>query len=179
MTTPESPQGGPIRFAHVCLMVKDIEVAIQDYRDILGVVAPEQIIEPVVFYDDFGMGEERLAFATFVSPNDGVEIQLMQPKKPGTPLYERLQKRGEHVHHLCFTSERVRDTVDILRHAGIDIVPNGFSQDPQMAWQEWTFIHPSKSHGVLIELANHYRSVDGKWAPATSSDATTADTTQP
>lgn len=154
-----------IRFAHVCLMVRDIQVAMDDYRQILQVVAPDQLIEPTVFYDDFGMGDERLAFATFVSPGDGCEIQLMQPKTPGTPLYERLQRRGEHVHHLCFTAPQVRDTVEALAHLGVGIVPQGYSSDPQMPWQEWTFVDPRRSHGVLIELANHYRSVDGRWEP--------------
>lgn len=158
------PDPASVRFAHVCLMVKDIQVAIQDYRDILGVLAPELLEEELVYYDDFGMGDERLAFATFPSPANGVEIQLMQPKTPGTPLYERLQRRGELVHHLCFTSKRIRSEVEVLEHLGIGMVPQGFSMDPQMPWQEWTFIHPSKSHGVLIELANHYRSVDGTWA---------------
>lgn len=151
------------RFAHVCLIVHDIHKAMEDYGRILSVVDPEQVREPTVFYDDFGVGEERLAFATFVS--EGCEIQLMQPKAPGTPLYERLQRKGEHVHHICFTSQRVEDVVDDLAEAGVGIVPQGISNDPQLDWQRWTFVDPSLSHGVLIELANNYRGVDRRWVP--------------
>lgn len=159
-----SPVYPPVRFAHVNLCVFDIQQAMSDYRALLTVLDPSMLAEPIVYYDDFGMGEERLAFATFPSPANGVEIQLMQPKMPGTPLYERLQRKGEHVHHLCFTAPDVRDIVAQLEHVGVGIVPQGYSQDPQMDWQEWTFADPKRSHGVLIELANHYVSVDGKWA---------------
>lgn len=154
-----------VRFAHVCLAVTDIHQAMEDYREILSVVGPQLLIEPTVYYEDFGVGDERLSFATFPDPQGGVEIQFLMPKTPGTPLYERVKKHGEHVHHLCFTAPRVRTMVEELQHLGIGIVPQGFSHDPQMPWQEWTFIHPKKTHGVLIELANHYESVDTKWVP--------------
>lgn len=154
------------RFAHVCLIVEDIHAAMDDYRRILSVVDPGQTVEPTVFYDDFGADDERLSFATFVSPM--CEIQLMQPKTPGTPLYDRLMAQGEHVHHICFTSPRVEDVVADLSEQGIGIVPQGISDDPQMDWQRWTFVHPRHSHGVLIELANNYDSVESKWAPSAS-----------
>jgi methylmalonyl-CoA/ethylmalonyl-CoA epimerase len=152
------------RFAHVCLIVHDIEKSIEDYRSILAAVDPKQLEEPIVYYADFGVGEERLAFATF--PSTGCEIQLMQPKTPGTPLYERLQKRGEHVHHICFTATRVEDLVAKLAHEGVGIVPQGVVTDPQLEFQRWTFVDPKRSHGVLIELANHYKSVDSRWEQA-------------
>jgi methylmalonyl-CoA/ethylmalonyl-CoA epimerase len=154
-----------VRFAHVCLAVRDIHEAMADYRDILSAVSPQHLIEPTVYYEDFGAGDERLSFATFPDPAGGVEIQFLQAKTPGTPLYERVAKHGEHVHHLCFTAPQVRTMVEELNHLGIGIVPQGYSMDPQMPWQEWTFVHPKKSHGVLIELANHYRSIDTKWHP--------------
>jgi methylmalonyl-CoA/ethylmalonyl-CoA epimerase len=150
------------RFAHVCLLVSDIEKAIENYRSILGVVDPQQVEQQIVYYEDFGVGEERLAFATFPSAG-GCEIQFMEPKTPGTPLYERLQSRGEHVHHICFTSPEVEQVVGQLEENGIDVVPQGVVKDPNMDWQRWTFIHPKYSHGVLIELANEYKSVGGQW----------------
>ncbi|MCB1464418.1 MAG: VOC family protein [Nitratireductor sp.] len=151
-------------FAHVCLLVKDIHAAIDHYSKILGVLDPQQTVEPLVYYEDFGVGEERLAYATFPSP--GCEIQLMQPKTPGTALYRRLEKLGEHVHHICFTSPNVHEMVEKLAENDIGIVKEGVSTDPQMPWQHWTFVDPRMSHGVLIEIANDYDSVEGKWGPA-------------
>jgi methylmalonyl-CoA/ethylmalonyl-CoA epimerase len=151
------------RFAHICLCVRDIHVAMDDYRRILSVCDPSQIVEPTVFYEDFGMGDERLSFATFVSPSNGCEIQLMEPKTPGTALWRRLEKLGEHVHHICFTAEDVNATVEDLAQTGIGIVEEGISNDPKVPWQHWSFIDPKLTHGVLVEIANNYKSVKGKW----------------
>src|SRR6478752_7320198 len=151
------------RFAHVCLLVKDIDKAIEDYRAILNVVDPQQVEKQIVYYDDFGVDDERLAFATFPSPSLGCEIQFMVPRTPGTPLYERLQKVGEHVHHICFTSPSVENVVEDLQNNGVDIVDQGIVTDPQIPFQRWTFVHPKHSHGVLVELANNYDSVNGNW----------------
>ena len=149
------------KFAHICLIVRDIRQAMEHYRKILAAVDPQQLVEPTVFYEDFGMGEERLSFATFVS--SGCEIQLMQPLTPGTPLYRRLEKLGEHVHHICFTAPDVNETVKRLAENGVGIVEEGISHDPQVPWQFWSFVDPAVTHGVLIEIANNYDSVNGKW----------------
>lgn len=151
-------------FAHVCMIVKDIHAAMDHYRKILSVLDPQQLVEPTVFYEDFGVGDERLSYATFPSP--GCEIQLMQPLTPGTTLYRRLEKLGEHVHHICFTSPDVHTTVEQLAQEGIKIVKEGISNDPQMPWQFWSFVDPKVTHGVLIEIANDYRSIGGKWHSA-------------
>jgi methylmalonyl-CoA/ethylmalonyl-CoA epimerase len=161
----------PKRFAHVCLIVEDIQKAIADYTKILGVVDPKQVQEKIVYYDDFGIEGERLAFATFVSTGVNCEIQLMEPKTPGSPLFERLKKHGEHVHHLCFTSPVVDEVVEDLDAAGVGIVRQGISNDPNLPWQRWTFVDPAMSHGVLIELANTYESVEGQWEPAMEGSA--------
>jgi methylmalonyl-CoA/ethylmalonyl-CoA epimerase len=152
------------KFAHVCLIVEDIHKAIEDYDKILSVVDPQQVVDSIVYYEDFGVDNERLAFATF--PSAGCEIQLMQPLTEGTALYKRLKAKGEHVHHICFTSPDVADIVDGLADEGIGITSQGIVSDPQLDWQQWTFVDPENSHGVLIELANNYKSVDSKWEAA-------------
>jgi hypothetical protein len=48
------------RFAPVCLLVHDIDNAIEDYRNILSVVDPQQVEKQIVCYDDLCGGDERL-----------------------------------------------------------------------------------------------------------------------
>jgi methylmalonyl-CoA/ethylmalonyl-CoA epimerase len=146
------------------MLVRDIHQAIENYRRILSVVDPAQVEQQIVYYDDFGVGEERLAFATFPSASGGCEVQFMQPKTPGTTLYRRLEKLGEHVHHIAFTAPDVHDVVRELNEQGVAIVEEGISHDPQIPWQYWSFVDPEITHGVLVELANNYDSVEGKWA---------------
>src|SRR3954451_3172998 len=86
-------------FAHVCLLVKDLDQAIDDWSKILRALDPGQLEQRIVRYEDFEGGEDQMRWATFVSDH-GAEIQLMQPA-PDTPLGRRLERRGEPVHHIC------------------------------------------------------------------------------
>jgi methylmalonyl-CoA/ethylmalonyl-CoA epimerase len=92
-------------FAHVALLVEDLDRALNDWVKILDVLDPEQLEEPIVRYDGFEGGEDNMRWATFVAAR-GCEIQLIEPA-PGTPLARRLAKHGEGVHHLCFTTDDV------------------------------------------------------------------------
>ena len=90
-------------FAHVCLLVNDLDKAVEDWTKILGALDPQQLERQIVRYDDFDGGGDAVRWATFVADH-GAEIQLMEPG-PETHLGKRLAKHGEHVHHICFTTD--------------------------------------------------------------------------
>jgi methylmalonyl-CoA/ethylmalonyl-CoA epimerase len=150
---------GPL--AHICLLVNDLDQAIADWTRILGVLDPSQLEEPLVRYDDFEGGEDEMRWATFVA-RGGAEIQLVEPA-PDTPLGRRLAKRGEHVHHICFTTADVSAAARRLAAEGLDVDAANTYSDPGMPWQEWTWLRPTSAHGVLVEIARPYRAHDGKW----------------
>jgi methylmalonyl-CoA/ethylmalonyl-CoA epimerase len=153
---------GPM--AHVCLIVQDLDQAVADWREILGVLDPAQLEEPIVRYDDFTGGEDEMRWVTFVA-NHSSEIQLVEPAAE-TPLGRRLAKHGEHVHHICFTTDDVSGSARKLADAGLDVDVDNTYRDPDVPWQEWTWVLPKSAHGVLVEIARPYRAVDGKWASA-------------
>lgn len=153
---------GPL--AHICLLVKDLDQAIEDWTKILGVLDPGQLEKRLVRYEHFEGGEDRMRWATFVSDH-GAEIQLMEPA-PNTPLGRRLEKHGEHVHHVCLTTTDVNGSLDTLRRKGIETT-GSVSSDPTMPWQEWGWVSAKSAHGVLVEVAKPYATRnDGKWYPA-------------
>jgi methylmalonyl-CoA/ethylmalonyl-CoA epimerase len=153
---------GPI--AHVCLLVRDLDKAIDDWTKILGVLDPEQLKKRLVRYDDFDGGGDRVSWACFVSDH-GLEIQLMQPD-PNSHLGKRLEKKGEHVHHICITTPDLEGSLDKLEKRGIEITGK-ISQDPNMSWQRWGWVSAASAHGVLLEVAAPYETRnDGKWHPA-------------
>lgn len=152
---------GPL--SHICLLVHDLDEAIEDWRKILAAVDPVQLEQQIVRYDDFAAGEDVMNWATFVNP-EGCEIQLCQPTNDG-PLGRRLQKVGEGVHHICFTSPTLPDVVQQLGANGVQLTSTELSQDPSLPWQWWTFVAPKSSHGPLIELAYPYVPVEGRWEP--------------
>jgi methylmalonyl-CoA/ethylmalonyl-CoA epimerase len=153
---------GPL--AHICLLVRDLDVAVSDWTKILGVLDPKQLEKKLVWYEGFEGGEDRMRWATFVSDH-GAEIQLIEPA-PGTPLGRRLEKHGEHVHHICLTTSDVEGSLDKLRQDGIETVGD-VSGDPNMKWQKWGWVSPKSAHGVLVEVAKPYQTKnDGKWHAA-------------
>lgn len=151
-------------FAHVCLLVHDLDRAIEDWTKILRVLDPGQLEERIVRYDAFEGGDDSMAWATFVS-RGGTEIQFMQPG-PDTPLGRRLAKHGEGVHHLCFTTDDPDGAARRLAEEGIETGGEVFS-DPSMPWQRWTWVLPTSGHGTLVEVARPYEAVDGRWESAT------------
>jgi methylmalonyl-CoA/ethylmalonyl-CoA epimerase len=154
---PSSPM------AHICLLVNDLDKAVEDWTNILGVLAPGQLQEPIVRYDDFEGGADQMRWVTFVA-NHGTEIQLVEPAAD-TPLGRRLAKHGESVHHICFTTDDVPASARALADRGLDVDADHTYSDPEMPWQHWTWVKPSSGHGVLVEVARPYKAVDGKWAP--------------
>ena len=156
---------GPL--AHICLLVKDLDHAIEDWTKILEILDPAQLEERLVRYDDFEGGDDQMRWATFVSDH-GAEIQLMQPAAE-TPLGRRLEKRGEHVHHICFTTDDPGAVSRRLAEQGLNTSDEVFS-DPTMPWQRWTWVLPDSAHGTLVEVARPYLAVDGKWESAAAAE---------
>ena len=147
-------------FAHVCLLVEDLDKAIDDWTKILEVVQPEQLEKKIVRYEEFEGGEDSMRWATFVS-DIGAEIQLMEPA-PESPLGKRLAKHGEGVHHICFTVDDPDKVSRELAEKGVATGGEVFG-DPDMPWQRWTWVLPSSASGTLVEVARPYKAVDGKW----------------
>jgi len=155
---------GPL--AHVCLLVEDLDRAVEDWTKLLGVLDPAQLEEQLVRYEEFEGGEDSMRWATFVN-HGGAEIQLMEPS-PDSPLGKRLAKHGEHVHHICFTTDDPEETSRRLAEVGVET--GRISEDPTMPWQRWTWVMPGDAHGTLVEIARPYVAVDGRWESASEAD---------
>ena len=149
--------------AHVAILVKDLDQAYKDYKEILEVLAPD-MVKNIVRMDDFAEGEETIPWITFVSEH--CQIQLMQPTNPDGYLYKLLEKRGEGVHHVAFTSNDVEETFEELKKKGIPLTHEKPVEDPNLPGIKYTFVHFKKAHGVLLEVAQRYKFLDNKkWVP--------------
>ena len=155
--------GRPV-FAHVCLLVEDIQTAIADYQKVLEVIDPDQAAE-YQFGENAEVGGDAYHVATFFNPIGGCEIQFMQPLSG--PLLKRLEKRGEHVHHLAFASDDLEGMVEEVKERGIGVTSDELMNDSKnMPFQNWTFVNPKWTHGVLLELIRPYKTVNGQWISA-------------
>jgi len=155
MTTPVKH-----RLAHICILVKDIDRAIEHYSNILSATAPA-LLERQVTKQECYAGEDRYITAFFPAAGDACDIQLMQPLDAASPLGQRLEQRGEGVHHICFTSSHLEDTFRQLKESGVSLHGDQFVSDAGNPNLRWAWVLPQYAHGVLIEVMDSYHLVDG------------------
>ena len=144
------------RLAHICILVRDIDQAIEHYAKILGAVSPQLLKERVSKRENFA-GKDRYFSAFFQAPGNGCDIQLLQPLDPASPLYRRLEKHGEGLHHIAFASSHLEDTFQQLIENGVSLQGDDFIYDPDSPETRWVWILPKYAHGVLIEVMDEYK----------------------
>ena len=166
----EDPHARRPTRAHLLSSSSDLDQAIADWRTILGELDPAQLEEPVVRVDRWEAGGDVMSSATFVNP-DGCEIQLLCPLNDG-PLGTRLAKRGEDVHHICFTTPDLPGAGGTAGRGRRRADEHGaLTATRRCPWQYWTFISPELEPRPLVELAYPYRAVDGTWEPGEGAPA--------
>jgi len=118
--------------------VKDLDVAIKHYVEVLGFAPPElEIVE-----------EQKVKTAIF---GHGLgRIELICPTEPNTSVAKFLEKRGEGLHHICVEVEDIVATLAELKAKGAQLI----DETPKIGagGAKIAFIHPKGSHGVLTEL---------------------------
>ena len=80
-------------------------------------------------------------------------IELLEPLHAGSPIEKFLAKRGEGIHHIAVCVDNIEVALQRFKDAGaklIDTTPRRGAQNSKIA-----FIHPSSTHGVLLELVEH------------------------
>ena len=126
------------RLDHVGIVVRDLERALEFYRDALGLeVAPA---EPVV--------SQRVT-VTHVALA-GARLELLQADDADSPVGRFLGRRGPGLHHITLAVDDLSATLARLRARGvrlIDETPRTGAGGSRIA-----FIHPSSAEGVLVEL---------------------------
>jgi methylmalonyl-CoA/ethylmalonyl-CoA epimerase len=123
---------------HIGIAVRSIDAQRPFYEGTLGAV-----YEGV---EDVPSQKVRVAFFRV----HDVRLELLEPTDPTSTIATFLEKRGEGLHHLAFTVERIEDRIAELKGAGlrmIDDIPRPGAHHMQIA-----FLHPKSSGGVLTEL---------------------------
>ena len=89
-----------VKFDHVSFLVRNLDETVKDYAQMLAVLDPEQAKN--IVWDEGVEGGYKMRWATFVNPN-GASLQFFESDNP----YDQklLEKHGERVHHLAFTSD--------------------------------------------------------------------------
>ena len=122
--------------AHVGIAVTSITEALPFYRDVLG-------LEP---------GHPETADgARIVSLHFGpVDVELLEPSDPTSPIAKFLANRGPGIHHVCYRVPDLEAALERCKAAGyrlVDETPRRGAGGRRIA-----FLHPKSTNGILLEL---------------------------
>lgn len=131
---------GVKRIDHVAVAVRDLESALQFYRDTLG-IQPSRIL-------DFPREGVRIAFLP-LGGADGSEIELLEPIDPEGSVARFLEQRGGGLHHICLEVPDIDRALADLKAAGARVL----DETPRPTVEgRGVFLHPKGTGGVLLEL---------------------------
>jgi methylmalonyl-CoA epimerase len=123
---------------HLGIAVADLDLALAFYRDALGlhVEPPEEV------------ASQRVR-AHFV-PLGPSAIELLEATAPDSPIAKFVEKRGPGIHHVTLRVEDIDAALSHLQARGIRLIDARARPGAEGAMV--AFIHPSATHGVLVEL---------------------------
>jgi len=79
------------------------------------------------------------------------KIELLEATTPDSPIAKFIEKRGKGIHHICLHVDNIKQAIDELSDAGVELIDN----IPRNGAEGYliAFIHPKSTGGVLVELA--------------------------
>ena len=122
--------------AHVGIAVTSITEALPFYRDVLGMLPGRP---------------ETADGAKIVSLHFGpVDVELLEPSDPASPVARFLAKRGPGIHHVCYRVPDLDAALARARSAGYRLVDD----KPRLGagGRRIAFLHPKTTNGILLEL---------------------------
>jgi methylmalonyl-CoA/ethylmalonyl-CoA epimerase len=125
------------RIHHVAVVVQDLELALQFWRDTLELFLLRSADLP-----DQGVRAALLACGP-------AELEVLAPLAPDTGVARFLASRGEGLHHLCFESDDVVREVRRFVGTGVDMIDG---KPRQGLAGKVAFVQPRACANVLVEL---------------------------
>ncbi|RZN66414.1 MAG: methylmalonyl-CoA epimerase [Candidatus Methanolliviera hydrocarbonicum] len=121
----------------VVLAVEDMDESVKLYEDLFGIEFDTEWEMPM---DDMVVKSARIGETQF---------QIVKSTTPDGLIARFIQNNGEGIHHICFKVKDLKGMVDRLKSNGARIVP----EEPiDFGGIAYAFVHPSSTHGLLIEL---------------------------
>ena len=125
---------------HVAIAVPDLDAAMRQYRDVLGVDVGAPQDEP----------EHGVTVVFITLPN--TRIELLHPLGDDSPIASFLERNPSGgIHHLCYEVDDIRVAADAMRSVGARVLGDG---EPKIGahGKPVLFLHPKDFNGTLIEL---------------------------
>ena len=125
------------RVHHVAIAVLDLEAALRFWRDALGLPLEKRAV----------LADQGVEVALLSLANS--RIELVRPLDPANSVGRFIERRGEGLHHICFTSADIEAEMASLRDRGVELID---AAPRQGLSGRVCFLHPRALAGVLVEL---------------------------
>ena len=122
---------------HVAIAVADIDVALAEYKEVLGIAATVREV----------VASQKTEAALL--PIGETSIELISPKG-NEGLAKFLEKKGPGLHHVAVEVEGIEDALLFLKSIGVPLI----DETPRIGARghKVAFVHPKATGGVLVEL---------------------------
>ena len=128
-----------LKIDHIAVAVNNIDHS-KNIFELLGMEMGEQ--EPIE--------NERVNVLKIKTNNKNHTIELLEPLDELSVVKKFIDKKGEGIHHIALQVDNVYNAIEFLKSKSVELV----YQNPQKGADNSliTFIHPSSTPGVLVEL---------------------------
>jgi methylmalonyl-CoA epimerase len=123
---------------HVGIAVADVRVAFDFFRDALGL--------HVESAEDVPSQRVRAHFI----PVGEATLELLEATAADSPIATFVAKRGPGLHHVCLRVDDIVAALAELKARGVRLIDD--APRPGAHHSLVAFLHPSSTHGVLVEL---------------------------
>lgn len=132
MRYPESGQERPAKvtvkaITQVALAVKDVQITLEQYWNILGIGAWDVVTAlPPALYDTTYHGKPvKYTFRIALTQLGAAQLELMQPLSGKSVHADVIRQQGEGLHHMQFQVDDIDETTKIMARAGFRTLASG------------------------------------------------------
>lgn len=123
---------------HIGIAVRNLEESIPVFKTIFQ-------------FDEFHkevVESQKVEVASFKIGD--VLVELTAPTDEDSPIAKFLEKKGEGIHHIAFSSDDVNSELNRLSENGIKLINN--TAQPGAHEMLIAFLHPKSTNSVLMEI---------------------------
>lgn len=123
---------------HIGIAVSSLDEAVKFYVT-MG-------IKPYHF-EEVASQKVKVAFIKVGESN----IELLEPTSPESPIAKFIEKKGEGIHHICYSVANITKALKKLKDEGARLL----NEEPMDGahGKKVAFVHPKSVNGVLTELS--------------------------
>ena len=128
----------PSHIEHIGIAVKNLEASIEFYEKVLGLTC----------YSIEEVADQKVRTAFFMVGQ--TKIELLESTDPDGPIGKFIEKRGEGIHHIAFSVEKIEEQLLHAANSGVRLIDS----EPRKGAEglNIAFLHTKSTSGVLIEL---------------------------